>query len=87
MGLLLLLLLLVVLLLLLLEEDLPSHLESLIEINTNKELNKCPIERLEEEMLKAPREHFDAYYQSRCIPLQQYPLGLVDNKQTLQTIF
>lgn len=34
-----------------------------------------------------PREHFDAYYQSRRIPLQ-YSLGLlVNNKQTLETIF
>lgn len=42
---------------------------------------------LEVDMLKAPWEHFDSYYQSRCIPLQQYPLGLViDNKQTPQTI-
>lgn len=34
-----------------------------------------------------PGEHFDAYYQSRCIPLQ-YSLGLlIDNKQTLESIF
>lgn len=42
---------------------------------------------LEADMLKVPWGHFDACYQSRCIPLQQYSLGLlIDNKQILQTI-
>lgn len=39
-------------------------------------------------MLEVPWEHFDAYYQSTCIPLQQYSPGLlIDNKQTSQAVF